>query len=67
MNPRGNRKLNHALHMVAVTQIAHDTPGRAYYLRKIAEGKTTQRSTPRAEASHLRRRLAAAPVDLGRR
>ena len=24
----------------AVTQVAHDTPGRVYYLRKQAEGKT---------------------------
>jgi transposase len=40
LNPRGNRQLNHALHMVAVTQVAHDTPGRSYYLRKIDEGKT---------------------------
>jgi hypothetical protein len=37
---RGNRKLNHAMHLIAVTQTAHDTPGRAYYDRKIAEGKT---------------------------
>lgn len=40
LNPRGNRQLNHALHIAAVTQVAHDTPGRAYYLRKQAEGKT---------------------------
>ena len=40
LNPRGNRKLNHAMHLIAVTQIAHDTPGRVYYDRKIAEGKT---------------------------
>jgi len=40
LNPRGNRQLNHAIHIAAVTQIAHDTPGRAYYLRKQAEGKT---------------------------
>lgn len=26
--------------MVAVTQIRNDTPGRAYYLRRQAEGKT---------------------------
>jgi transposase len=25
LNPRGNRKLNHALHMAAVTQVRHDT------------------------------------------
>lgn len=28
LNPRGNRKLNHAIHMAAVTQVRHDTPGR---------------------------------------
>ena len=38
---RGNRKLNHALHMIAVTQIRNpDTEGRIYFGRKVAEGKT---------------------------
>ena len=38
---RGNRRLNHAIHMAAVTQIRHrHSQGRAYYDRKIAEGKT---------------------------
>jgi transposase len=38
---RGNRKLNHAIHMAAVTQIQYpDTPGRVYYDKKRAEGKT---------------------------
>jgi len=40
LNPRGNRMVNYALHMAAVTQIRNDTPGRAYYERKLAEGKT---------------------------
>jgi transposase len=40
LNPRGNRHLNHALHIAAVTQIRNTTPGRAYYDRKITEGKT---------------------------
>jgi transposase len=40
LNPRGNRKLNHAMHLIAVTQVRHDTPGRVYYQRKLAEGKT---------------------------
>ena len=40
LNMRGNRALNHAIHIIAVTQVGHDTPGRAYYLRKQAEGKT---------------------------
>jgi transposase len=42
LNPRGNRQLNHALHMIAVTQIRGDNPGRDYYRKKIAEGKTTR-------------------------
>jgi transposase len=38
---RGNRKLNHALHMAAVTQLRHPgTPGRIYFERKVADGKT---------------------------
>jgi transposase len=40
LNPRGDRQLNHAIHTAALTQIAHDTEGRAYYLRKQADGKT---------------------------
>jgi hypothetical protein len=40
INLKGNRKINHAIDMVAITQVGHDTPGRAYYLRKQAEGKT---------------------------
>jgi transposase len=41
LSRRGNRTLNHAIHMAAVTQLrfAH-SPGRGYYERKIAEGKT---------------------------
>jgi transposase len=38
---RGNRRLNHAIHMAAITQIRHKhSPGRAYYEKKLAEGKT---------------------------
>ena len=38
---RGNRRLNHAIHMVAITQIRHKhSEGRAYYDKKIAAGKT---------------------------
>ena len=39
LSRRGNRRLNHAIHMAAVTQIRYrHTDGRAYYDRKIAEG-----------------------------
>ncbi len=36
----GNRKINHMLHMAALSQIRLDTDGRAYYRRKRAAGKT---------------------------
>jgi transposase len=42
LNPRGNRQLNHALHVAAVTQIRNDTPGRAYYLSKVEDGKNNR-------------------------
>ena len=55
LNPRGNRKLNHAMHLITVTQVRHDTPGRASYQRKIAEGK------PKKEALRaLKRRVSDA-------
>jgi transposase len=41
LSRRGNRRLNHAIHMAAVTQIRYrHSPGRAYYDKKKAEGKT---------------------------
>ena len=41
LNPRGDRQLNHAIHTAgAHPESRHDTPGRVYYLRKQAEGKT---------------------------
>jgi transposase len=39
LSRRGNRQLNHALHMAALSQIRYPyTIGRLYYDRKIAEG-----------------------------
>jgi transposase len=52
LNPRGDRQLNHAIHMAAVTQVGHDTPGRLYYLRKQAEGKTRKEAL-RALKRHI--------------
>ncbi len=52
---RGNRKLNHAIHMAAVTQIRYQTPGRVYYDKKTAEGKTKKEAL-RA----LKRRISTA-------
>ena len=43
LSRRGNRRLNHAIHMAAVTQIRYThSPGRAYYDKKLAEGKTSK-------------------------
>jgi transposase len=56
---RGNRQLNHAIHIAAITQIRHaHSPGRAYYERKLAEGKTKKEAT-RA----LKRRISDALYD----
>ena len=51
----GNRRMNHMLHIAATTQIRLDTQGRAYYRRKLADGKT------RMEAMRcLKRRISDA-------
>ena len=62
LNPRGNRQLNHALHMAAVTQLRNDTPGRAYYQAKIDAGKSNKearRALKRKISDQVYRRLRA--------
>jgi transposase len=49
----GNRRINRVLHIMAVVQLRHDTPGRAYYRRRLAEGKT-----PMEAMRSLKRRLS---------
>jgi transposase len=51
----GNRKLNHALYLMAIVQIRHPTAGQAYYRRKRAEGKS-----PKEALRCLKRRLSDA-------
>jgi transposase len=36
----GNRRMNHMIHIAAISQIRLDTDGRAYYRRKRSAGKT---------------------------
>jgi Transposase IS116/IS110/IS902 family len=48
----GNRRINRVLHIMAIVQLRHDTPGRAYYRRRVAEGKTTMEAL-RALKRHL--------------
>ena len=56
LSRRGNRRLNHAIHMVAVTQIGHrHSEGRAYYDKKLAEGKT-----PKEALRALKRQISNA-------
>ena len=50
----GNRQINRTLHIMAVVQLRHrDSPGRAYYERKVAAGKT-----PMEAMRCLKRRLS---------
>ncbi|MEP7191384.1 MAG: transposase [Actinomycetota bacterium] len=37
----GNRRMNHMIHIAAISQIRLDTDGRAYYRRKRVAGKTS--------------------------
>jgi len=62
LSMRGNRVLNHAIHMAAITQIRHDTPGRVYYDKKRAEGKTKKealRALKRRISDAVYRKLVA--------
>jgi transposase len=52
LNKGGNRRLNHALHMIALTQARMDPRARAYVERRRAEGKT-RRDAVRALKRHL--------------
>ena len=67
---RGNRRLNHAIHMAAVTQIRYQhSPGRAYFDRKIAEGKTGKealRALKRQISDAIYARLQADAAHRGR-
>jgi transposase len=49
----GNRRMNHVLHVAAIVQIRHETEGRAYYRRKLAEHKS-----PLEARRCLKRRLS---------
>lgn len=53
LSRRGNRKLNNAIHIAALTQIRNPgTQGRIYFDRKVAEGKT-KREALRALKRHV--------------
>lgn len=50
---QGNRRLNAAIHRIAITQTVHDGPGKQYFQRRLDEGDTRQRAL-----RSLKRRLA---------
>ena len=59
LSRRGNRRLNHALHCAAITQIRHPhSPGRGYYDRKLGRRPHPARGDPCAQASAQRHRVA---------
>ncbi len=56
LSRRGNRRLNHAIHMAAITQIRNrHSEGRAYYDKKLAAGKT-----PKEALRSLKRQVSNA-------
>ena len=61
LSRRGNRQLDHGLHLAAITQVrCRHSEGRAYYDRKVAEGRQgqdPQGGPAGVETPHQRRAL----------
>src|SRR2546423_8965294 len=66
LNRGGDRQLNHALHVIAITRAQHDPATKEYLARKEAEGKT-KKGALRSLKRHLARRfhqlLSEPPTD----
>jgi transposase len=66
LNRGGDRQLNHALHVIAISRARHDPATKEYLARKQAEGKT-KKGALRSLKRHLARRfyqlLAQPPAD----
>jgi transposase len=56
LDPGGNRQLNHAIHMLALTKISHD-PRTAVYIAKQRRNGKTNREAIRCLKRHLVRRI----------
>ncbi len=66
LNRGGDRQLNHALHIIAVTRAQRDPATKEYLARKEAEGKTTKgalRSLKRHLARRFHKLLSEPPAD----
>jgi transposase len=63
LSRRGNRRLNHAIHMAAICQIRHtESEGRAYFDKKVAGGSTKReavRSLKRQVSNAVYRQLVS--------
>ena len=62
LSRKGNRQINRVVHIMATVQLRNATEGRAYYDRKIAEGKTGKmalRALKRQISNAVYRRLVA--------
>ncbi|WP_431859241.1 IS110 family transposase [Micrococcus terreus] len=68
LNRGGDRRLNHALHLVALTRMTHDPETRKYVEKRRAEGRTdreTRRCLKRYLARRVHRTLTSAKPCLG--
>ena len=66
LNRGGDRQLNHALHIIAVTRAQRDPATKQYLARKEAEGKTSKgalRSLKRHLARRFHKLLSEPPAD----
>ncbi len=66
LNPRGNRRLNYAIHISAITQLRYPCAGREYYDRRCAEGKNSKEAI-RALKRHISNAVYRALVADARR
>jgi transposase len=70
VSERGNRQLNHAIHMAAICQLRQPhSEGRTYFERKVAEGKTKKealRALKRQVSNAVYRQLVADARRAGR-
>lgn len=65
LNRGGDRQLNRALHVIALTRVRYHPETAAYHQRLLASGKTTRearRCVKRMLARHLHRKLCSIPA-----
>lgn len=65
LNRGGDRQLNHALHIIAITRASHDPATKAYLALKQAEGQTTKGALRCLERHLARRFTTSSPTPPG--